>query len=138
MSGSSPQDPFGEALVTAVRGLWRQPPLLAAVAMAIILAAVAVAAGDAARMIAIPLLLLLVAGLIAWVYSDARRAQQRKPGVFQAWKPGAWSKQDDVEIEEGDIDVGPGARVEQNFEPGAGSQQSGVRIKRGKVRIRKR
>src|SRR5688500_16373893 len=105
MSDSNPQRPFGNALVTAVRELRGQPPLLVTVAIAIILAMVAVAAEDAARTIAIPLLAFLGAGLVAWVYTDARRAQHGKPGVFQSTRFGRWSRQEDLTIKTGSVDA---------------------------------
>jgi hypothetical protein len=138
MGDLTPQMPFGDALVTAVRGLWRQPPLLAAVTMGIILAAVAVTAGDAAQTISIPLLALLGVGLIAWVYGDTRRVQQKRPGVFQNTRFGAWSKQERMRIKTGSVDAGPGARVEQNVGTGMGSRQTGVQIEHDDVTSRKR
>jgi hypothetical protein len=138
VSDSNLQVSFGNALATAVRGLWNQPPLLAAVAMAIVLAGVAVAAEDAARTIAVPLLALLVAGLVAWLYTDARRVQHSKPGVFQNTRFGRWSRQENVSIKSGEVDPGKAGRIEQNVEAGAGSTQKDVRIEHGAVRSRRR
>ena len=133
MSDSASQVPFGDALTEAVRGLRGQPPLLAAVAIAIVLAAVAVAAGDVVRAITIPLLALLGAGLLAWVYTDTRRVQKKRPGVFKNTRFGAWSRQDDLTIRHGDVAVQGGTRVEENLRTGIGSHQEGVTIEHGSV-----
>jgi hypothetical protein len=138
MNDSNSQMPFGDALVTAIRGLKGQPPLLVVVAMAVILATVAIASTDAARTIALPLLALVGAGLVAWVYTDARRVQHDKPGVFQNTHLGRWSRQEDLTIKTGPVEAGRGGRVEQNFEAGAGSKQKNVKIEHGEVRSKRR
>jgi hypothetical protein len=134
MNDSRPQPRFGEALVTAVRELRGQPPLLVTVAIAIVLGTVAVATEDAARTIAIPLLALVVVGLVAWVYTEARRAQHSKPGVFRNTRLGRRSRQKDLTIKTGEVDAGSDSRIEQEFEAGAGSTQEGVTIEHGGVR----
>src|ERR1043166_9733125 len=101
MGDSTPHVPFGDALVQAVKELRGEPPLLGAVAIAIVLAGVAIAAGDVARAISLPLLGLLALGLLAWVYTDTRRAQRNQPGVFQSTVFGAWSKQKRMTVKHG-------------------------------------
>jgi hypothetical protein len=133
MSDSNPQAPFGNALLTTIRELRGQPPLLVTVAMGIVLASVAVTAGDAARTIAIPLLAFLGAGLVAWVYTDARRAQHGKDGVFRNTRFGGWSHQEDVKIKTGDVHAPPGGRIEENFVAGVGSRQKHVKIEHGDI-----
>lgn len=133
MSDSTPHVPFGDALVEAVKGLRGQPALLGAVAIAIILGAVAIVAGDVARAISLPLLGLLALGLLAWVYTDTRRAQRNQPGVFQGTVFGAWSKQKRLKIKYGEVDAGADARINQDLKTGIGSQQEGVTIEHGDV-----
>jgi hypothetical protein len=130
---SSPQVPFGDALLEAVKGLRGAPALLGAVAIAIILGAVAIVAGDTARTIALPLLGLLALALLAWVYTDTQRARRKEAGVLQGTAFGTWSKQARLEIKRGPVDARAGTRVEQNVKAGIGSKQEDVTIESGKV-----
>ena len=133
MGDSTPRVPFGDALLEAVKGLRGQPPLLGAVAIAIVLAAVAIAAGDVARAVSLPLLGLLALGLLAWVYTDTRRAQRNQPGVLQSTAFGAWSKQKRMNVKHGNVDARGAARISQEVKTGTGSAQEGVTIEYGDV-----
>ena len=135
MGDSTPHVPFGDALVEAVKGLRGQPPLLGAVAIAIVLAAVAIAAGDVARAISLPLLGLLALGLLAWVYADTRRLQRNQSGVLRNTHFGAWSKQKQMRVKHGNVaeGAGAGARISEEVKTGIGSSQEGVTIEYGDV-----
>ncbi len=95
---SSSKVPFGEALAIAVRGLRGQPPLLLAVAVAIVLAAVAVVAGETERLLALALVALVALGLVAWLIADARRVRKSAGGVSQRVSAGFGARQKNITL----------------------------------------
>src|SRR5437879_2571948 len=73
---TAPPVPFSDALVEVVKGLKDKPVPLFTLGAAIILLGAGVWGPDSLRALIVPLLVVVLAGLIAWVFLETRNVQK--------------------------------------------------------------
>ena len=105
---SGAQMPFGDALKLVIENLKDQPLLLFVLGAAILLLAVATMALEKMRMLLLPLLILFILGLMAWVFLEALNKIKRHGNAGQS-------------VRSGDVKIGKKAQVTGGSTIGSGA-----------------